>query len=260
MTAENLSPRRVALVTGSAGGIMRGVCVGLGRRGFAVAANFRPARGGAGETVAAVRATGATIDAFAADVSDPDQAATLVEAARATFGRLDVVVCGAGPLLVKDVADVTTDEFRASIEGNLGSVFYTVKPALPLLRAQRWGRIIAFGMTGSEFTMGGRHYAVYAAAKAGVVAFMKSLALEEGPHGITCNAVCPGDIRDTQADRATVAPRSEYRNPTTRPGSWEDVADAVCFLASDAASFINGSVLTVNGGWQGFFAKYSRWP
>jgi len=260
MSDEHRAGRRVALVTGSAGGIMRGVCVSLARQGFAIAANYRPARGNADETLAALHAVGVPADAFSADVSDPVQAAALVEAANAKFGRLDVVVCGAGPLLVKDAADVTIDEFRAALEGNLGSVFYTVKPALSILRARGWGRIVAFGMTGSEFTMGGRHYAAYAASKAAVVALIKSLALEEGMHGITCNAVCLGDIRDTDADRATAMQRSEYRNPTTRPGSWQDVGDAVCFLASDAASFVNGAVLTVNGGWQGFFAKYSRWP
>ena len=87
----------------------------------------------------------------------------------------------------------------------------------------------------------------------------KSIALEEGPYGLTCNAICIGDIRDKNADRATARARKEYRNPTTRPGSWEDVGDAVAFLAGDEASFVNGAVLTVGGGWQGFFADYARW-
>jgi 3-oxoacyl-[acyl-carrier protein] reductase len=252
--------RRVALVTGSADGIMRGVCVSLARRGHAIAANYRPARGNADETLSAVRALGVPADAFAGDVTQAHQAVALVEAARSRFGRIDVLVCGVGPLLVKDVADTTPDEFRAMIDGNLASVFFCVKPVLPIMRAQKFGRIMAFGMTGSEFTMGERHYAAHAAAKSGVVAFVKSLALEEGPNGITCNAICPGDIRDKHADRAAARTQQDYRNPTMRPGTWEDVGDAVAFLASDEASFVNGAVIAVNGGWQGFFGKYSRWP
>jgi len=252
--------RRVALVTGSAGGIMRGVCVSLARHGFAIAVNYRPARREADDTLAAIRAAGGAAEAFAADVTDPAQADGLVNAAHRHFDRLDVVVCGVGPLLVKDTIETSIDEFRRLLEGNLSSVFYTLKPALPIFRSQRWGRVIAFGMTGSEAAMGERHYAAYAAAKAGVVALVRSLALEEGPNGITCNIVSPGDIRDKDADRATSMQRSDYRNPTMRSGSWEDVGDAVSFLASENASFVNGAVLAVNGGWQGFFAKYARWP
>jgi 3-oxoacyl-[acyl-carrier protein] reductase len=145
------------------------------------------------------------------------------------------------------------------IDGNLTSVYSCARAALSSMRAKKFGRIIAFGMTGSETTQGCRHLSAYAAAKAAVVAFIKSVALEEGPNGLTCNAICIGDIRDKSADRETAKARREYRNPTTRPGSWEDVGDAVAFLAGDEASFINGAVLTVGGGWQGFFADYARW-
>jgi 3-oxoacyl-[acyl-carrier protein] reductase len=171
-----------------------------------------------------------------------------------------VLVCGAGPMLVKDVANTSRDEYSAMMDGNIGSVFSCVKAALPLMRERRFGRIITFAMTGSEVTSGWRHLAAYAAAKSAVVAFTRSLALEEGPHGITCNVIAIGDIRDKEADRAAVLQRRDYRNPLMRPGSWEDVGDAVAYLASDEASFVTGSVLAVNGGWQGFLAEFSRWP
>lgn len=239
---------------------MRGVCVSLARRGYAVAANYRPPRAHADETQAAIRAAGGEADAFSADVSRPEQATSLVEWAVSRFGRLDALVCGAGPMLRKDASDTTDEEWRAMIDGNLSSVFFCARAALPHMRAQHRGRIIGFGMTGSDTTMGARHLAAHAAAKAGLVSFLKSLSLEEGPFGITCNAICIGDIRDKDADRTAAAERRAYRNPMTRPGSWEDVGDAVCWLASDEASFVNGAVLNVNGGWQGFFADYSRWP
>lgn len=252
--------QRCALVTGSATGLMRGVCVSLARRGFAVAANYRRPRTTADETLAAVRATGGTARAFEADVANPDQAARLVASVQEAFGNVDVLVAGAGPMIVKDAFDMSLAEYREMIEGNLGSFFYCVKAALPKMRERRFGRIIGFGMIGSEVTMGARHLAAYAAAKAGVVALVKSLALEEGPHGITCNAIDIGDIRDKEADRAAVLQRRDYRNPTMRPGSWEDVGDAVAYLASDEASFITGAVLDVTGGWQGFLAEHARWP
>lgn len=252
--------RRIALVTGSAAGIMRGVCVSLARRGFTIAANYRPTRDNADETVAAVRAAGGSASAFKGDVSDPAQAASLIAAVHAEFGQIDVLVCGVGPLIVKDVIDSSTDDYRAMVDGNFGSVFFSVRAVLPIMRAQHFGRIMAFGMTGSEMTMGARHFALHAAAKSAVTSFIKSLALEEGPNGITCNVICPGYIRDKDADRASALAQQDYRNPTMRPGTAQDVGDAVAFLASAEASFVNGAVLAVNGGWQGFLAKHSRWP
>jgi 3-oxoacyl-[acyl-carrier protein] reductase len=253
------SARRVALITGSASGLMRGVCISLARRGLDIACNYKPERGNADDTLAAVRSEGARADAFAADVSDPGQAEELVSQAAAHFGRLDVLVCGAGPMLVRDLHATTIADFRAMIDGNLTSVYACARAALPHMRAQKFGRVLAFGMIGSETTQGFRHLSAYAGAKAAVIAFIKSVALEEGPNGVTCNAICIGDVRDKSADRATARSRKEYRNPTTRPGSWEDVGDAVAYLAGDEASFVNGAVLTVSGGWQGFFADYARW-
>lgn len=260
MADSNGMRGRVALVTGSAGGIMRGVCISLARKGYSIAVHYRPERANADETVAAVRAAGAPCEAFAGDVTSPRGADDLVAAVHKRFERIDVVVCGVGPMIVKDAFDTSPLEFAEMIDGNLTSAFLTVRSALPILRSQQHGRIIAFGMTGSETTQGFRHLSAYVAAKAGLTAFIKTLALEEGPYGITCNVVCPGDIRDKDADRATALVRREYRNPMMRPGSWEDVGDAVAYLASDEASFINGAVLTVSGGWQGYFEKYSRWP
>ena len=260
MNDNTAAANRVALVTGSAGGIMRGVCVSLARRGYAIVAHHRPERGNADETIAAVRAAGAQCVAFGADVATSAGAAGLLEKASTAFGRLDVLVCGVGPMIVKDLFDTAAGEFDTMVADNLASVFHCIKAALPVMRRQSHGRIVAFGMTGSESTQGFRHLSAYVAAKAGVVALMKTLALEEAPHGITCNVVCPGDIRDKNADRATALTRREYRNPTTRPGSWEDIGDAVAYLASDEASFVNGAVLTVSGGWQGVFEKSSRWP
>lgn len=241
---------------------MRGVCVSLARRGYAIGANFRAPRTNCDETLHAVRAAApqARIQAFEADVADADAATRLVHRVRDALGGPHVLVCGAGPMIVKDAVSSSVQDYEAMLHGNVGSVFFTAKAALPAMRAQHFGRIITFGMTGSDHAMGFRHLSLYAAAKAAVVAFTRSLALEEAQHGITCNAIDVGDIRDKDAQRSDALDRRDYRNPTMRPGSWEDVGDAVAYLASPEASFVNGSVLSVNGGWQGFFAEYSRWP
>jgi 3-oxoacyl-[acyl-carrier protein] reductase len=260
MEAARVTSTQVALVTGSAGGIMRGVCVCLARRGFTIAANYGPGRTDAAETVEAVRAAGGDVRAFSADAATPDGCDHLARETMDAFGRIDVLVVGVGPMLVKDAFDTSGREFADLIEGNLGAVFHASKAVLPIMRARSYGRIVAFGMAGSEVTQGFRHLSVYVAAKSGLTGFIKTLALEEGPYGITCNVVCPGDIRDKEVDRATALGRRDYRNPTMRPGTWEDVGDAVAFLAGRDASFVNGAVLTVGGGWQGLFEKYSRWP
>lgn len=239
---------------------MRGVCVSLARRRFSIAAHYRPEGTSIDETASAVRAAGGTCFAFPADVTTAAGAASLVDAAHGRLGRIDALVCGVGPMMIKDAIDTSPEEFDEMISGNLTSAFLTIRAVTPLMRERRYGRIVCFGMTGSESTQGFRHLSAYVAAKAGLTAFVKTLALEEGPYGITCNVVNPGDIRDKDADRNTAAQRRDYRNPTTRPGSWEDVGDAVAFLTSEEAAFINGAVLTVSGGWQGFFEKYSRWP
>src|SRR5579864_4996609 len=113
---------------------MRGVCVSLGQRGYAIAANYRAPRTNADETVRAVRAAGGRVEAFPGDAADPDQAVSLVAEVVAKFERVDVLVAGAGPMIVKDAFNMTIAEYRSMIEGNLGSVVYCVKAVLPRMR------------------------------------------------------------------------------------------------------------------------------
>src|ERR1700686_4433330 len=103
---------------------MRGVCVTLAKRGYAIAANYRAPRTNADETVRAVRAVSGRVEAFAADVSDPNKAASLVTSAQRGFGSVDVLVCGAGPMTVKEVDNTSLDDYRQMIDGNMSSVFY----------------------------------------------------------------------------------------------------------------------------------------
>ncbi len=137
--------------------------------------------------------------------------------------------------------------YRAMLESNLTSAVEGAFAVLPGMREQGFGRLVFFAMNGSHVTQPARGLAFYGAAKAGVAAFARTLALEEARRGITVNVVEPGDIRDKETDRAGARLLSA-KNPTGHAGSWQDVAGAVRFLISDAAGFINGMTIGVNGG------------
>lgn len=175
----------------------------------------------------------------------------MMKAIAERFGRLDILINNVGVFLWQDVVNQTDDEWRHVIDSNLSSVFYCTRAAIPLMRHQRWGRIVNLGITGGQFTYPSAHMAAYVAAKSGMIAFSKCVALEEAKNGITVNVVCPGVIPDTERtlDQARSMPDDEV--PVGRPGTWEDVGNAVLFFLSEAASFVTGAVLEVNGGWTG---------
>jgi 3-oxoacyl-[acyl-carrier protein] reductase len=152
-----------------------------------------------------------------------------------------------GPIVVKPFERCGLDDYTRMIEGNLGSAVALAFAALPGMRQRAFGRLVFFGMNGSSRTQPAALMALYGAAKAGVVTFARTLALEEAKHGITVNVIEPGDIRDKHADRATARGRTA-NNPTGHPGSWEDIAQAVRFAIADDAFYFNGMVLGVNGG------------
>jgi len=128
-------------------------------------------------------------------------------------------------------------------------VFYTSKFALPTMRRQRWGRIINLGAVGAERAFGQAKISAYSAAKAGMVAFSRSLALEEARYGITVNVVNPSILDDTDLSVEEAERMTDARFPVGRPATAEDVAQAVKFFASEEAAFVTGQVLNVSGGW-----------
>ena len=240
--------RRTALVTGAARGLARGIAIDLAGAGFRVAITYRPTGTPPDETLAAVRAAGC-LDAlaFAADHAALGDTEGAVRAAESAFGRIDAYVHAAGPIVVKRFAKSTLADYAAMLDGNLRSAVEGAFAVLPGMRERGFGRLVLFGMNGSHATLPARSMSLYGAAKAGVVAFARTLALEEASGGITVNAIEPGDIRDKGVDRAG-AVNIPANNPTGHAGSWQDVAYAVRFLVSDDASFINGMTLGVNGG------------
>jgi 3-oxoacyl-[acyl-carrier protein] reductase len=238
----------VALVTGAAGGLAKGIAVSLAAAGYAIAFTYRSAGTQPDATLAGVQAYQPDPLVLDVDFARPVEAAdAAVGGTQAHFGRLDVLVHAVGPIIVRRFERCTLDDYRRMIEENLTSAVACAFAALPRMRAQRFGRMVFFGMNGSHVTLPAHGMALYGAAKAGVVTFARALALEEARHGITVNVVEPGDIRDKSIDREGAA-RIPANNPTGHAGSWEDVAAAVRFLVADEAGFINGMTLGVNGG------------
>jgi 3-oxoacyl-[acyl-carrier protein] reductase len=239
---------KVAVVTGASRGIGRAIAIELARRGARVVVNYHQSAQAAEEVVAAIRAAGGEAIAFQADVSDAAQAQALIQAAVDTYGRLDILVNNAGVTRDRLILMMSPDDWETVLRVNLDSLFHTCKAAARLMVRQRYGRIINITSVVGIAGQGGQTN--YAAAKAGVIGFTKSLAKELGPRGITVNAVAPGFIpTDLTADLPEeLRQEGIRRTPLGRLGQPEEVAYAVAFLASDEAAFITGAVLPVDGG------------
>ena len=240
---------RTVLITGGSRGIGKGIAIGLGREGARVAISYRSNKAGAQNTLRQIQADGAECFAVEADATDPQKVQFLVETVTERFGRLDILVNNVGEFNWKLVAETSIEEWQRVLASNLLSVFYASKAVLPLMRRNRWGRIINLGAVGAERAFGQATISAYAAAKAAVVSFSRSLAIEEAKHGITVNVINPSNIDEKELTIDEARRLHDSRFPIGRPPSAEDVSTAVKFFASDAADYITGQVLNVSGGW-----------
>ncbi|MBX6394835.1 MAG: 3-oxoacyl-[acyl-carrier-protein] reductase [Alicyclobacillaceae bacterium] len=239
---------RVALVTGGSRGIGRAVCIALASRGVAVAVNYVSREDAAREVVHQIEEAGGTAFAVVGDVSVASQAEELVERVLEKFGRLDILVNNAGITRDTLLLRMKDDEWDAVMNTNLKGAFHCIKAAVRPMMKQRFGRII--NITSVVGIVGNPGQANYAAAKAGLIGLTKTAAREFASRQITVNAVAPGfietDMTAAMGEEAVRALHSQI--PLGRVGRPEEVAEAVCFLASDAAGYITGHVLHVDGG------------
>ena len=240
---------RVALVTGAAKGIGRVTSLSLAQDGADVAVNYFRSEKEARNVVSEIESMGRKAAAIQADITHEQQVLRLIEQVRSRLGRLDILINNVGDWATKKVEEMSTEEWRRIIDTNLTATFFCSKHALPLMKAQGWGRIVNTAAAGAYRAHGTSGMAAFYAAKAGVVAFTKSLAREVGQFGITVNAVAPGVVQEKER---TIEEAMKIRDEETavgRPGTSWDIATAVLFLVSDDASFVTGDVLNVGGGW-----------
>ena len=237
---------RIALVTGASRGIGRAIAHRLAGQGATVVAAARGDH--AADAVADVVSKGGHAEAVSLDVTDAAAVERLPGEIVARHGRLDIVVSNAGIARDQLLMRMTRDDWDAVLATNLTATFLLAQAAMRPMLKQRGGRIIAVSSVVGQ--MGNAGQTNYAASKAGLIGFAKALAREVASRSITVNVVAPGMV-DTDMTRAiTEKAQVDWASqiPLGRLGTSDDVAAAVCFLASDEASYITGHVLAVNGG------------
>ncbi len=239
---------RVALVTGGSRGIGRAISIDLASRGMAVAVNYATRAEAAEEVVDEIRSAGGNAMAFGADVSRETAVTALFEEVTAALGPVTVLVNNAGITRDNLLLRMTVDEFDQVIATNLRSAFLCTKAALRGMLKARWGRVVSIASVAG--VAGNPGQANYAASKAGLIGFSKSVAKEVGSRGITVNVIAPGFIETdmTEALGEEVKTASLPSIALGRFGSAGEVAAAVGFLAGEDAGYITGQVLGVDGG------------
>ena len=240
---------KVAVVTGASRGIGRAIAEDLAAHGAAVVINYNASADAAEEVVAAIKANGGRATAVQADVSQFDQAQTLIQTALDTYGQIDILVNNAGTTRDKLLMMMKESDWDTVLDTNLKSVFNCCKAvARPMIRRKQGGRIINISSVVALVGQAGQ--ANYAASKAGIIGFTKSLAKEVGSRQITVNAVTPGFFPTALT---AVLPEDMVNTsldyiPLGRWGELSEVAYLVSFLASDKAAYMTGQVISVDGG------------
>lgn len=244
---------RTAIVTGGASGIGRAIAIEFARAGAEVAVGDVREEPKAADvpTVERVRDLGSEAIFEETDVADPDDVERLVEATVEAFDGVDILVNNAGVTTTAPLHETPREEWNRVVDINLNGVYTCTKFALPYLRDSSAGRII--NVSSQRGLVGAPKKAAYCASKGGVSNLSRQMAIDYGPDGITVNAICPGPIKTSMLQSALEDPerRKQYEESTVTPflGDPEDIGQAAVFLASDAARFVTGHNLVVDGGY-----------
>lgn len=243
-----LLENKTALITGASRGIGKGIAIEFAKQGANVAFTFNASVDAAKELEKELEAFGVKAKGYQSNAADFDAAQELVKEVLQDFDSLEILINNAG--ITKDnlLMRISEEDFDKVIEVNLKSVFNLTKAVIRPMMKQRLGSII--NMSSVVGVKGNAGQANYAASKAGILGFTKSVALELGSRNIRCNAIAPGFIETEMTAKLDATKVDEWRNaiPLKRGGSPEDVANACVFLASDMSGYITGQTLNVDGG------------
>jgi len=234
---------RIALVTGAARGMGRAIALRLAEDVSGVAIHYFSRRDEAQELAAAIRDKGKLSAVFRADLTKKAQAAGLVKKVEERFARIDILVNNVGPFLVKPWDQLEVADWDFALRGNLLGPYFCAKAALPGMRKRKWGRIVNIGYSRAEHLGAFPTIAPYAVAKTGLLTLTRTAAAAEVGNGITVNMVSPGLMRGGALPPARNLSEAQI-------GTFEDVAEAVAFCASDRAAAVTGANLVVAGTWK----------
>jgi 3-oxoacyl-[acyl-carrier protein] reductase len=241
---------RVAIVTGGGGGLAEGICTTLAASGAAVAA-VDQSREKAERVAQLSSSNGGRCIALEADVSDRTSVEAMVERVTSELGGVDVLVNNAAIYPLRPWTEIEEDEWDRVMAVNLKGYFLCARAAYPSMRERGHGRII--NVASITFFIGWSGFLDYVSSKGAIIGFTRTLAREVGPDGITVNAISPGafptDAERVHPDQEALNRRILEQQSLKRRGTPEDVGNLVAFLASDAASFITGQTIMIDGGW-----------
>lgn len=231
---------RAALVTGSAKGIGRAILLALAREGFDVAVHYQTSELEAEATRQEALALGVRSIKLRADLTNPDEAKRLADAAASALGGLHVLVNNVGDYLKKPIEEFSVEEWHRMLDTNLNATFYLTQSAIPHLLAAGWGRVVNLGFAGAQNLIARPSITAYGIAKTGVILYSKALAQRLAGRGVTVNVVSPGI-----AENSVSKPVEEI--PMGRLADLEELARAVLFFVREG--YVTGQVVEVSGGW-----------
>jgi 3-oxoacyl-[acyl-carrier protein] reductase len=240
--------KHVALITGGARGIGRGIALDLAGNNWKVAICYRTSRQEAEEVTQTIERQGGQALAIQCDVSDPTAATQLVQQVEATWGRVDALVNGAGPYHRVSLFEETVEGWSEMFTNNLHPIFYLAKAVAPGMKARKSGRIISFSMANADKMEAQPHVTAHYIAKAGVLILTRTLAKLLASDGITVNAISPGFIDSGSAPPGELDGMAK-KIPAGYIGKVDDTVQAVRYFLSDEARYVTGANLHVSGGW-----------
>ncbi|MBU9721127.1 MULTISPECIES: SDR family oxidoreductase [Bacillaceae] len=242
---------RHALITAGSKGLGKKVTERLLNDGFSVTVTYR-SDDGLDEIKNEWKSYISKLQFIKADVTIKSDLMRAVQETVEKWGRIDVLVMNAGPYIFerKKLLDYSEDEWQRMIRGNLDSAFYLLKETIPVMRKQKFGRIVSYAFQGADHSPGWLYRSAFAAAKVGLVSLTKTIAIEEAEYGITANVVCPGEIvgKMKEASIEEASALNVEKTPVGRSGTGEDIARTVSFLTADHADMVTGAVIEVTGG------------